>query len=711
MILDNADDGEVLLRNASSDASDSGASSSTRPLISFVPQAIHGRVLVTTRNKTVATELVADFFRPIHVKELNRAESIQLLKNKLMNAEVVVDAEQEEDASQLVEALDYIPLAITQAGAHIRNASHLTLQGYLSIFCKNNATQIKFLSKEAHDLRRDPDVPNAVMSTWEISFAQIRRQSPTAADLLSLMCLFHRQGIPDSLLIHEPDSNGPFSAAEEEDEFEFREAIALLVNFSLIRTDSEWNYFEMHRLVQIVTRNWLESNCAINQYHAKALKKIAGIFPYGEYEKWEECAALLPHAEEIINGGLQTQESDLSRALLLSNTASYHDQKGNHPLARDLGLECLEIRRKWLNEDDSSILESIAELGFYYNQNHQFDEAEKLLSQCVATFQISQDEEHPQALSSRQQLGYAYHRQGKFRLAEEIWTQLLEVQKKDPEHVDTLRTMMLLAAPYRDQGRYNKAETLALKVLKERQRVFGEEHPLTLKPMNDLAMIYLDQARYEKAETLQLEVLRVEERIFGKEHPNTLAIMNNLALTYLNQARYSKAETLNLKVLEIRKRVSSDEHPNTLMTMQNLASTYSDQVRHEEAESLKLQVLSSTKRVLSDEHPNTLFAMNSLALTYSYQARYEEAETLQVQVLKTKKKVFGDEHRDTLIAMNNLACTWKDQYRDVEALALMSECAELREKVLGRDHPHTAGSRKWVEIWKRKEESNDMSTE
>ncbi len=76
-------------------------------------------------------------------------------------------------------------------------------------FRRNEANQATLLNKGAKDLRRDPDMPNAVITTWEISFRQISEQHKSAADLLSLMCLFHWQGIPD-FLIQDGDDNLAF---------------------------------------------------------------------------------------------------------------------------------------------------------------------------------------------------------------------------------------------------------------------------------------------------------------------------------------------------------------------------------------------------------------------------------------------------------------------------------------------------------------------
>ncbi len=84
-------------------------------LITYVPQVSHGTILVTSRNRTAAFELVGDYENIIKLDPLDEDKSLDLMKAKLS-----VDAVMEEDAKNLLKALEYVPLAITQASAYIR---------------------------------------------------------------------------------------------------------------------------------------------------------------------------------------------------------------------------------------------------------------------------------------------------------------------------------------------------------------------------------------------------------------------------------------------------------------------------------------------------------------------------------------------------------------------------------------------------------------
>jgi hypothetical protein len=68
------------------------------------------------------------------------------------------------DSLDLVQALDRIPLAITQAAAYIsRRAPRISIAKYLALFCKSKINQSTFLGRDERDLQRDPEVPNTVI--------------------------------------------------------------------------------------------------------------------------------------------------------------------------------------------------------------------------------------------------------------------------------------------------------------------------------------------------------------------------------------------------------------------------------------------------------------------------------------------------------------------------------------------------------------------
>ncbi|THC90151.1 hypothetical protein EYZ11_010378 [Aspergillus tanneri] len=85
--------------------------------------------------------------------------------------------------------------------AHILLIARITVSTYLELFQESESNQECLLKYDgAKDLRRDGSIQRPVISTWQISFDQIRRAFPAATDLLALMSMFDRQGIPEDLV-------------------------------------------------------------------------------------------------------------------------------------------------------------------------------------------------------------------------------------------------------------------------------------------------------------------------------------------------------------------------------------------------------------------------------------------------------------------------------------------------------------------------------
>jgi hypothetical protein len=109
-MLDNTDDDSMFFnRNESNDR---------EPLVNFLPYAAHGSILIISRNGLAARNLVGSDGYVIVVQLMNEAESLGLLRARIPGA---YSSGSKEDEKALVEALEYIPLAITQAGSYIAN--------------------------------------------------------------------------------------------------------------------------------------------------------------------------------------------------------------------------------------------------------------------------------------------------------------------------------------------------------------------------------------------------------------------------------------------------------------------------------------------------------------------------------------------------------------------------------------------------------------
>jgi hypothetical protein len=334
LVLDNADDARWLLgpRTASGAAL---SSRSDRPLWEYLPQSQHGSVLVTTRNRGVALKLVEER-DIIDVEPMDKAHAVALFEKKLSTQS------DREDTIELVAALEFMPLGIVQAAAYIsQRAPRCSVQQYIEKFQKTDRSKTSLLAHEAGHLRRDRDAQNSIIITWQISFNYIQQERPSAADLLSLMSFFDRQGIPEGLLqnggeignryrnLETPDGNSDRrdkedSGSETSITDEFEDDILMLRNYSFIFVNIDEATFRMHRLVQLATQKWLEDHRQLERWKQQYIKRLCAEFPAGKYENWAKCGALFPHVRLAL--AQQPEEDDSLRewALLLYNAAGMH---------------------------------------------------------------------------------------------------------------------------------------------------------------------------------------------------------------------------------------------------------------------------------------------------------------------------------------------------------------------------------------------------
>ena len=661
MVLDNADDISMLF---------------SREAI-HLPRNPRGRILITSRDRNAALQLTGREDRIIAVHGMNEEEAKLLLQVRLPN-----DRSNEKDRASLVLSLEHLPLAITQAAAYI--ATHtpkMTTSKYLKAYGRSEENQISLLSSDHGDLRRDPGLPNSVFTTWQISFEQIKIKNPPAAELLSHMCVLDRKKIPSYLFC---DDNKPG----------FRDAVGTLVEFSLVRALVDDDSFEMHRLVQLATRKWLENHGETDKRREEMLHLMSEKFPTSELANWKICEDLEPHAQTILGYSYVSEHCQLDRARILHNTAWWRLTQGVYTIAEVRIQEAVAIRERMLGLQHLRTLDSLRLLASVLEHEGRYVEAEKLNLQVVVTMEKVLGREHPDTLSSLNNLASVYRNQGRSEEAEKLTLQIVKTMEKvlRPEHPDILSNLNNLASIYRNQGRFDEAEKLTLQVLESRTKILGQNHPQTLITVRDLALIYRSQGRYNEAEACEKQTLETMTRILGEDHPDTLVGMANLAVTLQSQGKYETAEEMGRRALEGYKRVLGLEHPRTSSAIANLASTYQNQGRFDEAEKLTLQVLESRTKILGQNHPQTLITVRDLALIYRSQGRYNEAEACEKQTLETMTRILGEDHPDTLVGMANLAVTLQSQGKYETAEEMGRRALEGYKRVLGLEHPRTSSA-------------------
>ena len=326
MVLDNADDVDTFFAKPASDITDSER---IMPFIEFLPQSSQGLMLITTRDKRVGGRLTGSQ-TVISVDPMSPLEAQDLLRTQLKRSDDCND----DQSRKLVNILEHIPLAITQAAAFI-SENNLALSEYLEILCNDDSDLQDLLSEDLGDLRRDPRSQNSVIKTWKISYDSISKQKPRAAEMLSLMAVLDRQGIPKSLLQNDVDRITDVVTA-----------LGILQAFSLIRAEDGGAGYVVHRLVQLATRKWLEMQGTKEKWQEKALLLLADMFPAGNFESWTTCESLLPHAQIVTRYENVNEACPEQFAHLLKNMAQFDKLQGRYEIACKRNSNAFEVQKK-----------------------------------------------------------------------------------------------------------------------------------------------------------------------------------------------------------------------------------------------------------------------------------------------------------------------------------------------------------------------------
>jgi len=173
LILDNADDIRLFQQPSIDDLR----------LRDYLPKT--GRTLITTRNSRLVGE-ISSAKDGIPVRSMEPKEAKKLLLNSIPQ-ELSSSDNADEQASELVEELGCLPLAIAQASANIRHL-RISLTAYANSYAERKS-RMELLETAVNDSDLPPQ---SVLVTWQVSFDHVQNSDPMAAQLLESCSQFYQ---------------------------------------------------------------------------------------------------------------------------------------------------------------------------------------------------------------------------------------------------------------------------------------------------------------------------------------------------------------------------------------------------------------------------------------------------------------------------------------------------------------------------------------
>jgi tetratricopeptide (TPR) repeat protein len=652
LILDNADNivhywpGKYKDPNTSLDQPDTN-------LAKYLPdEDSNGKVLVTTRDSRVATRLMKHG-KPIVLQPMAMDEARELFLSQVENDELVVD---EESIKALMRALDFLPLAISQAASFIEENA-LPISEYLQALHNDEAEE--FLNEELNDSRRDEESINSVFRTWKISFDQIKRQKPRAAELLSLLACLDRQSIPKWLLKDMP---------------ELVTSISLLQAFAMVTARAGSHTYQLHRLVQKFVQLSLKRAGTLAKWEATALNCVSKIYPTEiGVEEWSICDSLAPHVQIVTKYTHTTKEARLDLAHLLCWAADFDIERGMYVQALNRARQSLELFRELVPFNDDRLAAATWLYGrlVYYEAKSEAD-----LEQAAGILRESLE------ISSHATLNYA---EAAFELAHIYYAQGKEIEclemgkasfecwmamegERSVRTLDNRHDYALELAMFGDENEAIKNWQIILDLTPTSD---ASENTKSVYTYRSLASIAEFQGDAQLAEMLYTKLIKLCSTIYNPEHIHVFDYRLSHAEQILRQGRADEAMQLSMDMLEACKNKSEWRIALSCYEMMAECCKLNNDLDGEQANRLKCCELHT--RFLGATHKDTIATVDAAAQVLSRNGKHDQAEAMHQHVLAWREVTLGADHAGTLFSEEHVAICKTNRGYDHEAESIFSK--------------------------------------
>lgn len=643
----------------------------------FLPTG-SGHILVTSRS-----DVWTGVAQVVEVNVFLREESIAFLKHRLTEI-------REEDADQLAQRLDDLPLALEQAAAW-QAETRTPTSDYLRLFDERLARLQEIETVRTGALRTDYPLPVAV--TWSLALDRLRESQPEVVLLLQLCAYFAPEPIPWNVL-----SVGRFvetlptvlrkalSSNRERDRM-----IREVKRYALAQVDYGSNKLQLHRLAQLVLREQLSSHDERADVRHQAHMLIAAADP-GDPDipdNWERYRDLWPHVQP--SGAVDCTEWEVRELVL--NLTRYLYVQGSYDAGRTFAETALQRWEQIFDVDDQATLILIRHLATILRALGRDGEARDKSAECYARLRSAYGNDDEEALSAGNLVGGAYRGLGRFRDALRLDEDLYHrhIQVFGSEHPRTLMSGNNLALDYFLMGDYRGASTLDAAILQARRRVLGEDNPFTLQSEDGYARDIREAGQYLPARNQLENILDRYITILGMIHPSTLRAAKQLAIARRKAGDYTEALRLSEQTYVSYQSRLGLTHPDTLSAASNLVNDLRITGDFDAAATLAAETVQQYRELLGENHPFTLSAENNYAIVLRQSGRLDESTAISGHSVSGFRETLGEAHPYTLSAANTHANDLSTRGDKAAALELLEATYLAFKQSLGALHPYTLG--------------------
>lgn len=480
----------------------------------------------------------------------------------------------EPDALALARELDGLALALEQASAFIQK-NKLTITRYRDLLKTMRPKVLAWCDPVLMS-----DCRGTVAVTWKASY---ERLSPEARNLLQLCSWLAPDEIPVSLL---------------GDTFDPRvEALVELDGLHLVKRSDDGVSFQIHRLVQEITRQWQSTQNA-------GSGKAGGSF---QLTALSDAAALLDAA---IPNDFREGESFRSLNELQPHAASVIDFTEKHSAD-------LPAHLAWA-------------LGRFCHSKASYADAELFARKALVKDNATAGDESPLVARDLRMLSKIMKDTERLDEAEAAAKMSLEIEEKavpcDP--VAVADSLISLGEVYFKQRRLIEREPLYRRALDMRREHFGLAHEEVAECLNNLASALQDQKKVDEAERLYREAIAISDKTGHQNDRESAIWICNLGTLLAETGRREESISAYRRAVEIFATGPVPNHPLRANALELLGGALIAEGKLSEASSLIAQTFTIRYRCFGDGDGANVNGLNQLAKAFEIQGNIDEAERL-----------------------------------------------------------------------------------
>ncbi|KAL0939237.1 NB-ARC and TPR domain protein [Colletotrichum truncatum] len=437
----------------------------------YLPETEHGAILITSRLAKI------QIGNNIQLRKMDEIDDSLAILASTSNR---TNLRQDPAAIELAQQLDGLPLALSTAGAYLNQVS-TSFEEYLNQY----KSSWLHLQKSSPQLR---SYHQAMFSTWNISYAHIKRQIPESASLLKFWAYFDNGDLWYELLREGGPSGPAWLQNVTEDKITFDAAMRVLCDHGLVDANpstkepkEESPGYSVHGCVH----SWMTYvlNTEVNVDMAwLATECIVLHVPEDEQPGyWWQQQRLLKHSDRCLTWSSQWLEL-LQEARAMHVLGDLNESQGRFAEAEAMYERALQGREKALGPDHTSTLTTVNNLGILYKAQGRLAEAEAMYKRALQGKEKALGPDHTSTLNTVNNLGLLYEAQGRLAEAEAMYERALQGYEKAlglvalKTFLPALNTLQNFGNLCKDLGRIEEAVTYYKQAHTGIFTVFGPQH-------------------------------------------------------------------------------------------------------------------------------------------------------------------------------------------------------------------------------------------